>query len=232
LDLACRLLDRVIDFRAMVRRHSAVIDAHDRTVRVAVVRRMTTDHPVIRRPRSVTLTDVTYPDEPLELGATRAHPLGAPAYPAGQLPEQSQPIPPYGPPPKRRRLGLIIGLAIAGALVLAGVGLAAVYVGVDRGALPGTPGSFNVTGSLTINGGDCDSIGYSDLHDGTEVTLVDERGTVLAVADLAQTATCSFDFSFDKVPVGRQFYGVTISHRGTLHYTEAQLRQGIELSIG
>jgi len=93
------------------------------------------------------------------------------------------------------------------------------------------PAPFTVTGTLTIED-DCTGWGYDDLHDGTEVTLTDENGKLLAVGQLTRTSTCSFTFTLENVPPGRQFYGITISHRGTLHYSEQQLRQGVELSIG
>jgi hypothetical protein len=97
--------------------------------------------------------------------------------------------------------------------------------------LPGVSSTFHVPGTLTINGVDCDGIGYGDLREGTEVTLTDESGKVLAVGELARTGACSFTFSLD-APTGKKFYGVTISHRGTVHYTEDELRHGLQLSIG
>ena len=136
-------------------------------------------------------------------------------------------------PANRRRTGLIVTLVVAAIVtVLAVVGSAAWFlfdgtVTELRGAAP-----FTVQGTLTIQGGDCTSWGYNDLHDGTEVTLTDENGKLLAVGALTRSSMCSFTFSLDNVPPGRQFYGITVTHRGTLHYNEQQLRQGVELTIG
>jgi hypothetical protein len=71
--------------------------------------------------------------------------------------------------------------------------------------------------------------GYRDLP-GAEVTVADESGRTLAVANLDRgTFTddlCSFAFTVTGVPAGRKFYQVTIGRRGTQTYTEAQLGAG------
>lgn len=183
------------------------------------------------------------PDHPPELpwGATRAHPLGAPAAPV-PAPEPEAPytqtfyvpgVPAPMPPRRRRRTGLVVGL-VAAALVLFGGSAILTYVVIGHGtvSITGAPRTFTTNGTLTISGVDCGSWGYGDLKTGTEVTLTDETGKVLAAGSLTQIATCSFTFTLERIPPGRSFYGVTISHRGTIHYTEAQMRSGLQLSIG
>jgi hypothetical protein len=43
---------------------------------------------------------------------------------------------------------------------------------------------------------------------------------------------CTFRFAVADVPGGKKFYGVEISSRGVLRYTEKQMRAGLALSIG
>ena len=151
-------------------------------------------------------------------------------------PDDQYPTGLVGVPPaaeRSHRTGLILTLVVAPiVVVLAAAGSAAWLLSHGGGPVFRAPTSFTVQGTLTIQGGDCSGWGYEDLHDGTEVTLTDENDKLLAVGALTRTSTCSFTFSFDNVPPGRQFYGVTVTHRGTLHDNEQQLRQGVELTIG
>jgi hypothetical protein len=107
---------------------------------------------------------------------------------------------------------------------------ALVYLGKTPVSVPGVS-RFTAHGDITIIG-DCSGFGYSDIRSGTEVTLTDDAGKVISVGHLVSTGSCTWDFTLPDVPPGGKFYGVTISHRGTLHYTEAQLRANIHLSLG
>lgn len=130
-----------------------------------------------------------------------------------------------------RRVGLIVGAALVVALVAGGILALA-------GKAGGTSAAHTITvhGSVKVNG-NCQSPGYADIKEGTQVVLTDEHQTVLGTVTLdiqhgTYAAPCSWVFTIANVPTGKSFYGVTISHRGTVQYTEAQLREGVNLSIG
>ena len=170
----------------------------------------------------------------------RDTPLGQPAAPVPATPSQAytQSFVPIQPAASHRRSrnGLWIALAVGVlVLVLAGGGIA-LLVGAGRGGkLPAAvtnavQTSFSVTGSLTI-ASDCGSWGYDDLREGAEVTVTDESGKVLAVGALSGSG-CVYTWQVNGVPVGPKLYGVTVGHRGAVHYTEAELRAGVQLSIG
>jgi hypothetical protein len=100
----------------------------------------------------------------------------------------------------------------------------------------GTMQVFSTSVQQLGDGACAGSDGYSDIGPGAQVVISDPSGKTLAYADLgdgsSQQLTCTFSFTVPKVPSGKQSYGVTISHRGTLHYTEAELKAGVALTIG
>jgi hypothetical protein len=131
-------------------------------------------------------------------------------------------------------IGLLVSLLVL-AVLLCGGGAAAIAV-VTLGRSPirtplSRPATFPVHGRLIIGGG-CSGFGYSDIGDGTEVTLTDDAGKVLSVGQLSSAGGCLWNFTLPDVPVGGKFYGITISHRGTVHFTEKELRAGVTLSLG
>lgn len=144
----------------------------------------------------------------------------------------------------RRRPRWLIPAAIAVAVIVA-AGVAAGVV-----ALRSNAGTFTASGSLTLTdssavdpsivmtGGVCQGGGgYDDLHQGTQVTVTDQTGAIVGVGQLAagsaiSSSSCQFLFTVAAVPAGRKFYGVAVSHRGSVQYTESQVRSGVELSIG
>jgi len=76
--------------------------------------------------------------------------------------------------------------------------------------------------------------GYSDIAAGAPVVITDQGGTVIATGQLAtgsaavDTATgratsCVLDFTVPDVP-DRPFYGVAVSHRGTVTFSAADAR--------
>lgn len=82
--------------------------------------------------------------------------------------------------------------------------------------------------------------GYDDIGAGAQVVITDQAGTVIGTGSLSggtmlgsgPTRQCQFPFEVTNVPAGKSFYGVSISHRGTLQYTENQLTSGLELQLG
>lgn len=128
-----------------------------------------------------------------------------------------------------------------GAVLAIGVGLGAAAVGACWAgvALAGRGTSFSTDGTLTVAGigvgldiGElCSGTGgYSDIAFGTQVTITDAAGTVVAVGslDLGRKTEqgCEFPFTVDDITPGSKFYTVEISHRGGLTKTEDQLRAG------
>ncbi|GAA2454117.1 hypothetical protein [Streptomyces macrosporus] len=110
----------------------------------------------------------------------------------------------------------------------------------------GGPDTFGTSGSITLadpdgftelSEGCSGDNGYEDLDAGTEVTVTDASGTVVAAGSLepgeVADYTCVFTFTVDDIPAGSKLYRVEVSHRGALTHTEAELREGeLSFSIG
>jgi len=124
----------------------------------------------------------------------------------------------------RRRSGLVVGLVIGLVLLLAAAGIGT-YLLTRRGA-----DTFDAHITLTVPG--CASPGYDDIRNGTQATLTNAHNTVVSIAQLDIIGTCHWQATFPKVPAGEAFYGITIGRRGTLQFTEQELRAGADLSIG
>ena len=84
--------------------------------------------------------------------------------------------------------------------------------------------------SITADSNSCQGAGgYSDISPGTEVLVENGSGTVLTTTNLgvgtgSPPTECEFTFSFTVMDGSESGYSVTISHRGELHYTAAQLK--------
>jgi len=78
--------------------------------------------------------------------------------------------------------------------------------------------------------------GYSDLRPGAQVVVADADGKTLAIGELGvgsgAAVACVLPFTVTGVPAGKKFYGVSVSHRGTVQFTEAELKAGASLTIG
>ena len=141
---------------------------------------------------------------------------------------------------------VVIYSTVAGAAVVAAVGG---YV------LASGPGSF------TANGGDQVCVDAPDVTNGSQVTVTDSSGHVIATGTLAEddsAATVKAVKAYDQlqfslgsflggsdsgmsvykfsvtVPVGQPRYGVSIGNgnRGTIWFTEQQMRKGPQVSLG
>lgn len=129
----------------------------------------------------------------------------------------------------------------------AALALGAVLAACGAAAPAARAAHITVTGVLEVTdaspAGDtagCDYAaddGYSDISQGAQVT-VSVAGKVIAVgqlqagSDATDSGTCSFVFNVNGVPAGRRLYGVQVSHRGTLYYSAAQLRKGLQMTLG
>lgn len=143
------------------------------------------------------------------------------------------PPPPIPEPPRRRRR---VPWIIAALLVVAGGATAAVLL------LTGGGGKEHVKGGMELLTTDVDTTagcsgtgGFDDIRDGADVEITDENGKTIAVTQLEHSAPidggCVLFWEAD-VPKGKDFYGVEITHRGVIKYTEAQLRKGVVQSLG
>lgn len=169
--------------------------------------------------------------EPLDWTAVRDEPLGSRPAPVGdQAIAYPPPVGTPNPRAPKKRTGLIVGLVAAAVVVLLGLGLGG-YALIGHKSLPGISNTFTVHGSLTItNSASCTSI-FTDIEAGAQVVITDEKNTTLGVGQLASENACRYTFTVPKVPTGRSFYGVTIGRHGTVQFTEAQLRQGADLTL-
>jgi hypothetical protein len=86
----------------------------------------------------------------------------------------------------------------------------------------------SVNPSIAFDGKTCHGTGgYSDIAAGAPVTLRDENGTILGATVLPDgekmVADCFFVFAMGKVPDTAQFYVITVSHRGEMSKSHADL---------
>jgi hypothetical protein len=150
---------------------------------------------------------------------------------------------PLYPPPRRRRLPAFVIVLLTLAVVAAAAGGG--YL-VYRGT---RPAPVTIDGSVTLTSGvdggnDCQgSEGYDDIREGTSVVVHDSAGKVIATGELSagvgedvitsQIATsCRFAFRVPDVP-REKFYGIEVSHRGTVTFTATQVDDGqVALSLG
>jgi hypothetical protein len=153
-------------------------------------------------------------------------------------------------PPKsnhkvRNALIVVIGVVV---LAVVAIGIAAAG-GSPPEATPPPPSTFDVSGTFTVKAalGSTDG-GYTDIAPGTQVTVKDASGKVLALGNLGpgytselfggETAVagtaykCGFDFSVSNIPEGQAFYAIEVAHRGDVRYARANLNVPLVLTLG
>lgn len=144
---------------------------------------------------------------------------------------------------KQRRWIVPVAIAVA-VLALAAAGV--IFMLMTRQP-EAPPAGFPVVGSILVRphtgGADCtgDS-GYEDIKTGAQVAITDSTGKTVGlgslVADgeqvLSDTVSgCRFTFAIPNVPAGSGFYGVEVSHRGKVQFSESDLRAGnAKLQVG
>jgi hypothetical protein len=162
-------------------------------------------------------------------------------------------------PPKSNRkvrnaLIVVVGVVV---LALVAIGIAAAG-GSSPEATPPPPSTFDVSGTFTVKaalgsedvlqGGCFTDGGYTDIAPGTQVTVKDASGKVLALGNLGpgytselfggETAVagmaykCGFDFSVSNIPEGQAFYAIEVAHRGDVRYERANLNVPLVLKLG
>jgi hypothetical protein len=144
------------------------------------------------------------------------------------------------PTPRRRgrKIALIVG-GVLTAFVLVG-GIASAMGG-------GTSSTHKVTGTMAVwdadsyvDSGDCfTSSGYDDIHEGTQVTVSDHSGKVIAITELDDSfgkdgdGLCMWSFKVD-VP-SSDFYKFEVSHRGVLVYSASEMDENkweVDFTLG
>lgn len=145
------------------------------------------------------------------------------------------------------RLGGSKRLLIAGGLLA----LCVAGGGASTALLTGGASSVTLHGAMMINpasdnefgdnfstvGGTCTgSGGYDDLSQGASVTIHDPTGKVIATGALQEGhgvdgIGCLFNWRITNVP-REKFYGVEISHRGTVDFKATGIKSGFDTDIG
>lgn len=76
----------------------------------------------------------------------------------------------------------------------------------------------------------------SDIGEGTLITLLDATRAPITESMLSYdggtSSSCTYTFGFEGVPAGESFYVVEIQGRGQLVYTERELREGVDITLG
>lgn len=164
--------------------------------------------------------------------------------------EQTRYETPQQPAPRRRRWRVLVTAPWRGRIISALVGAFLVGVAWSTTALVGTvsgPDTFTMDGAMLLNsyddvssttdGGCTGTGGYSDISEGTTLTVYDAEENVLAVGRLGQSTSsgsgCLFYFTVDDVPKEQKFYRVEVAHRGKVTFSAEQATSGdIEMSLG
>ncbi len=153
----------------------------------------------------------------------------------------------------------VLGVALITALLLIRPDDQAPQPAAAAATPSATPTTLTVQGGLKLGLGDfiwdeigtvgqpgplcAGSGGYKDIAIGAPVSVTDAAGTVVALGEIsdsipkgfseAETPTsCELRFSVGKVPAGKGFYGVEVSHRGAVKFDEASLAEPVVLTLG
>lgn len=133
---------------------------------------------------------------------------------------------------RRRRLW-VIGCVAAVAVALAAT--TATYL-VTRQETFDVTGVLRLRDAETVKAGCQGQGGFSDLNGNAQVVVTDAAGTTIALGRIVKSTTdgrtCDYTFTVEAVPAGHGFYGVEVTRRGRIQYTEQQLRQGVTMSLG
>jgi hypothetical protein len=97
------------------------------------------------------------------------------------------------------------------------------------------PNGWESGGDLSVGAACHGTGGFSDINGGAQVVVSDDAGKTLAITSLrggklTSGFQCRFLFTV-QVPGGLGFYGVTVTHRGTLKESEADLGN-VSLTLG
>ncbi|MGW6983415.1 hypothetical protein ACWGE1_28920 [Streptomyces sp. NPDC054932] len=183
---------------------------------------------------------MTESEEQAALPAAGATPAPAPLPPVPDAMPEVPPHPPAVPGPgladRVRALPAVKALLLGG---VAGAGVVGLAWGLTAADFGGGPDTFSTTGGLILSdsggyltvGTACEGKGgYKDIGAGTEVTVTDAAGKVVAAGSLHEGEivgrACMLRFTVEGIPEGSKLYRVEVSHRGALTKTEQELRDG------
>lgn len=163
------------------------------------------------------------------------------------------------PTPTPRRRSTPIFAAVALAVIVASAAVAAYIVTRDRTNQPTTTigeaaPSITITGELQLDdinpgwtvGDYCHALsrGYADITEGAQITVTNQGGDVVAIGKLGAgkvavhpvygdpAKICVFPIQVTGVPTGLSLYGVEVSHRGVVRFSELDLMRPIVLKLG
>lgn len=78
--------------------------------------------------------------------------------------------------------------------------------------------------------------GYADLKVGAPVVVTDAAGKTIGMGTIDTGkeigGACWLTFKVKDVPKGSEFYGVTVSHRGTVQFTADEVKGPVKLRLG
>jgi hypothetical protein len=118
------------------------------------------------------------------------------------------------------------------------------------------PEKVTITGALTMRCYKASSDGYSDIREGAEVTVKDERGTVIGTGALGKRETtnadptedygdltnsayyaldCEFPISVPDIPADRAFYSLEVARRGEIRSSRQELEANgwkVDVTLG
>jgi hypothetical protein len=162
-----------------------------------------------------------------------------PPAPAGGEPWQPPPLPTRPRAAWWARPRVLIGLGVLAAAIIVAVVLLVTLSGSSTFTVHGTA-EVKGTDSFVATGGannECAGTGgYDDLAQGADVVVTDNASRTIAVGSVTGSAAagnaCVLTFEIPKVPSGKKFYGIEVSHRGVVHFMEKEMKAGPELSIG
>ena len=117
-----------------------------------------------------------------------------------------------------------------------------ISVPMDPGATAARQGVYNIV----LDGVCVPRVGFSDVHDGAQVVILDPSGTKIAVGalqtgavvegatDSVESGRCEYKFQVSDVPTGLSLYSVHIGNtfRGEQTYTLHDLYRGVVLAAG
>jgi hypothetical protein len=177
--------------------------------------------------------------------------------PDQQTPYTLESFAPQPRPPRRRNTAVIV-FSILGALAIIIATVAVTLSVTGSGKKPvvpaaaTTPAPIVVRGVIALNlpafiwnpGGCAGKDGYDDIAKGGGVTITDANGTVVGVGaidemtpqmsgDGSYVLACNAYFTVENVPAGKGFYGVEVTHRGSVKFDEATVASGlVKLTLG
>lgn len=166
-------------------------------------------------------------------------------YPNWPSQQPAQP-PAFAPVPPKKKPKMVLPIIVASMVAAIAVAITLVLTWPkSHTATPAAvvaPKTFVVHGTMSVSCSSYGCGGYSDLHSGAQVEIVNERNEILGVGTLTTSTSASnaysskaFEFDVQDIPRGARMYGVHVgnNNRGIIWETEEEASTvGFALSIG